>query len=176
MQTLELARDLISKTNVWIAALCVGALLCTSSSRAWPLSTGVIDDLSLDVLRLPSDVDNRERTLLWAVLRNRRDRARVMCVAGWGYAQLSVRGQSAAQTSPHACGSLDSFRIVAANETLYWPIMLPVDAPPVDNKLRLEVTIVEREIHSPQQHVDHDLSWEGTLAKASSDARKLFRQ
>jgi hypothetical protein len=77
--------------------------------------------------------------------------------------------------SPHACSSLDVFRIVAAKETLYWSLLLPVAAPPVDTKIRLQLTIVEREMNDRARQLPHQaLSWEGTLLNASSEARKLF--
>ena len=42
--------------------------------------------------------------------------------------------KAAASTSPHACSSMDFFRIVGARETLYCPLLLPVAAPPVEAK------------------------------------------
>jgi hypothetical protein len=97
-----------------------------------------------------------------------------MCVAGWGYQSKSARGQSSAERSPHACSSVDVFRVVGANETLYSPIMVPVAAPPLDTRIRVELTIIERESLDMRRRVKHDLSWEGSLSDAASEARRLF--
>jgi hypothetical protein len=176
MQMLEFARDLTGRRTLRTLVLCIGALLCTGIQPESQATAAVAGDLALVVLRLPSDVDSPKRTLLWAALRNRSARTRVFCVAGWGYAQLTVRGKSLAQTSPHACSSRDSFRVVGAQETLYWPLMLPIVAPPVDVTVRLEVTLVETAIQNPRQRSEQEVRWEGSLTTATSEARKLFEK
>jgi hypothetical protein len=174
MQMLELARDLIGRKALRTLAICLGALLCTGIRVECRPAPAVADDVSLVVLRLPSDVDGRRRMLLWAALRNGTARARVICVAGWGYKQDSVRGPSAAQTSPHACSSRDSFRIVGPHETLYWPLILPVVPPPVDVKFRLALTLVETTVENPRQRSEQEVSWEGSLTTATSESKRLF--
>jgi hypothetical protein len=63
-----------------IATLSLGALFSTIVLQASSQPLRVAADLSLAVLRLPSDVDSRNRTLLWAAVQNRTDDARLICV------------------------------------------------------------------------------------------------
>ena len=170
----RLARHLTGRRTLRLLAVCIAALLCAGIRLECQAPAGVAEDVSLAVLRLPSDVDGRRRMLLWAALRNRSARARVICVAGWTYKQESVRGQSAAQTSPHACSSRDSFRVVGAHETLYWPLILPVAAPPFDVRFRLTLSLVETAIQNPRQRSEQEVSWEGSLTTATSESKKLF--
>jgi hypothetical protein len=126
---------------------------------------------SLQVIK-PSVVwDQSPAEVIWFGLTNRSRVARLICVAGWGY-HTSLT--AAAETSTHACDSIEGFQIVLPGETQYSPARLPLAPVSMSTTLEVSVTMTQYDISVKKNQPPQEVKWRGTLLAAAEAGRKLL--
>src|SRR5690606_37817112 len=85
------------------------------------------EGLSLQVIKVPVAAETDFGSRVWLGITNQGTEARLLCLGGWSYRTIAGTKPMIAggESSPHGCGSIDSFQLILSKETAYMPILIP---------------------------------------------------